>query len=98
MLNFRRVPFDWRNPIGYLVITMHQYIALKRFFEFIGFGATLGIAGVFNGMAFVHDMKTVLKLTNSSAIAGEQNDLVALKRLHEFIAFHAMLKELSVCK
>lgn len=51
-------------------------------------------------MTVVRDMKMVLKSTNDNAVAGEKYKLQALKKLKEFIEFHAIMKELSVvhCK
>lgn len=90
-----RFPFDWRNPIGYLVTTVYHYIALQRILGFFGLAVALLIGGFLYGIAIVYDMKTVLKSTNDNGIAGEPNKLQTLKKLNEFIGLHAMMKELS---
>lgn len=96
--NFRliyRIPYDWRNPIGYLVITLYHYISLQQICGFLGLGATLGVGALLLGITTIRDMKIVLKSTNNNAIAGEENKVQALKKLNEFIEIHGMVKELS---
>lgn len=92
----QRVPYDWKNPIGYLAVEIYQYIALQRWFVFLGKFAMLAIGGLLFGITFVRDMKTVLKSTNDSAIIDKQNKLQALKKFQEFVEIHAIVKELSV--
>ena len=72
-----------------------QYIILKQLLDFLGMSAALGFGGLLYGVAVVRDLKTILKATNDSAILSKQNDLVALKKLCEFIELHATIKELS---
>lgn len=56
----------------------------------------IGIGSLLFVITVVRDMKMLLKSANERAIAGKQNQSQALKKLHEFIKIHAMLKELSV--
>lgn len=88
-----RVPYDWKNPIGYLATTIYQYISLQQFLGFLGLSATFGIGSLLLGIAIVRTMKTLLKSANNSAISEKHNNLQALKMLNEFIELHAKMKE-----
>lgn len=96
LYNVRRVPYDWKNPIGYLVTTIYQYISLRRMLGLLELFVMFGIGSLLFVITVVRDMKMILKSANERAIAGKQNQSQALKKLHEFIKIHAMLKELSV--
>lgn len=89
------MPYDWKNPIGYLVTAIWQYISLQRLLGFLGLASSFGIGGLLFGITVVRDMKSVLKLTNESTISHEENKSEVLKKLYEFIEIHAMVKELS---
>lgn len=92
----QRVPYDWKNPIGYFVTTIYQYISLQRFLGFFGLGAILGLASLLFEFVIIRGMKSDLKSFNNNAIAGEQNKLQAVNGLNEFIKLHSIVKQLSV--
>lgn len=58
--------------------------------------AALGIKALFLGIVIIRDLKNVIKFVNDNAVADEQNKVQIFEKFHEFIAFHAMIKELSV--
>lgn len=93
--HFLRFPFDWRNPIGYLVALTLQYTANVRFFKLVACLVATGLGAFSFELSMTTHVKTDLKLINESAKMKE-NRLSTLKRLSEFIEFHSRLKELSI--
>lgn len=90
-----RLPFDWRNPIGYLVVITLQYTANVYFFPFAACLVAYALGILLHVLSVATDIKTDLKMINENAKI-KQNRLMTLERLFEFIEFHSKLKELSI--
>lgn len=91
-----RFPFDWRNPIGYLIALSSQFIADTYFFIFVACVIAFGLGIFLFLLAAAKDIKTDLRLLNKCAKI-TKNQLRSLKRLSDFIEFHLRLNELSNC-
>lgn len=88
---FRRVPFDWRNPCGYMVVFIASYAV--AFYSFYCAFVTLSIIlkTLWNLVSLAKDLK--ISLVNISS--AKKNRLVVLKDFNGFIKFHMDVKQLS---
>lgn len=91
---FLRIPFNWRNPYGYLVILFGQYVA--------SFGVVNGATGILCYLMgscwlfsiIVHDITDDLmhlKRTKNS----DQSDRIMRERFHSIIRFYLDVKQLT---
>lgn len=62
-----RFPFDWRNPIGYLIALSSQFIADTYFFIFVACVVAFGLGIFLFLLAAAKDIKTDLRLLNKCA-------------------------------
>lgn len=92
---FARYPFDWRNPLGYLYAVAFQYIACVYVFTFLSCAIFFGIGAFLLAVSIIKVVRNDLKLFNENALADE-NRLLILKRLIDFIENHSAVKKLSV--
>lgn len=89
-----RFPFDWKNPIGYLIAVTLQYIMIMYMFFVISSMLSLGIGAFMFSVKAVDDVKMCMKSVNECAIVkGKQSK--AFKRIAGYIQLHAYLKQLS---
>lgn len=89
-----RYPFDWKNPLGYFMAVVFQFIAATYFFLLLWCVVFLGIGFTFVVVAIINkDVKDYLKFINENAA---QKRSQALKCLSDFIQDHSTSKGLSV--
>lgn len=94
---FFRYPFDWKNPLGYLVAVTLQYIIIFHVFLLIFSAFSLGVGCFLLVISIMNQsMKSDLKLFNANA-ASDQNHLLTVKLVADFVEIHSFLKKLSVC-
>lgn len=92
----KRFPFDWKNPIGYLLAITVEYIILA--YECFVVACILALA--FGGYWFVitgtEEIQCILHLIDdkSQSKKNESNELKAL--FAEFVDMHAFTKQLSI--
>lgn len=92
----RRLPFDWRNPCGYLAAITFQYIAAA--FTFLAASNTLsmGIGTFILQLAMIRDVRYSLYDIHSNATTtAAENGRQALKQISTFVEFHLLIKQLS---
>lgn len=85
---FYRFPFNWKNPMGYLIAYTLLLISVLNFIYFVTCCVTLGI-GIF---VFITSVATDLKnelIAFADRIKIEPNPMIMIKSLHDFIQFHS---------
>lgn len=89
-----RLPFDWRNPIGYLCASSLQYMISLCMFHIIASLLSIGVGSFLYAMRSVMIIICNLETTHES-LQSENDRSSHLKYLSDFIQFHAEVKELS---
>lgn len=89
-----RLPFDWRNPIGYLSITIVQFIIVTHIFWLIASVLSLGIGFFILGITGAFLVKNCMQLFTEALMKKSAQSYV-LKNITAFIDWQSILKELS---
>lgn len=89
-----RFPFDCKHPVSYLVAICLQYIMTFYIFFVIASLVSLGIGAFILSILSSTEIKLYLDSVRRNAI-NEKTKLKSLKRLADFVDFHAEVKELS---
>lgn len=89
-----RMPFDWKNPIGYLVAAIIQHLICIAIFSVVACLASYGIGAFLFGIFTIKDIKTILKSINDSAQT-KKTERQAMEYLDDYIQCHTKLKRLS---
>lgn len=89
-----RLPFDWKNPIGYLIAVAVQLQIHLIFFRYIACFFTLVCAQLMFVFSVVKDIKGELNRFNEIART-KKTQCRSMKQLSEIISIHISLKELS---
>lgn len=91
---FQRLPFDWKNPLGYLIAACLQYVMTKCFFIYVASLSSFGIGFYLFSMAMSEDMKLNLNsIKRDSKTRRHQSE--AIKQLAKFVQIHTLSKQLS---
>lgn len=96
-IQFFRFPFDWKDPFGYVVATMHVYITFTFLLFFISIIASFGIGCFLLGITTTNEIKTVFIIANEKLRLESEHSL-AFERFTELVEWHAMVKQLSELK
>lgn len=64
---YQRLPFDWKNPLGYLIAIYLQFIVVSMPLRYMGCFVTLALTSFLIGMCFADDMKNDLKSIDENA-------------------------------
>lgn len=89
-----RFPFDWKNPVGFLVAVIIQYIL-----DLVGFAVVLGslsfgVSVYLFTLSVNKDIRGILKTINRKA-KSTQNQQNIIHRTRVYIQLHSDLKQLS---
>lgn len=90
----KRLPYDWRNPPGYLVTVFIQSLVCIPLFQYVGCFALLAFGVCMFAIAFVKNMKNDLQSINNMA-SGKLSREKMCEKLVGFMRIHAHIKELS---
>lgn len=94
-----RIPFDWQNPLGYLIAVAFQYTGAVCCSIFIFSASFLGIGCYLFLKAIITKVITNdLKLINENAAASNTKRFLTLNLFADFIQTYSTLKKLSVLK
>lgn len=88
-----RLPFDWKNPSGYLIAVCIEGIVSLPVLHYFAFIVSFGLGGYFFAIASVKDMKADMQSVNEAAKI-KQSD--CLKHINEFAHLHANTIRLSI--
>lgn len=91
---YSRFPFDWKNPLGYLIAITIEYIMFIFVFLYGGGEVCFGIGSFLFSVAASTDIKADLKEIGMHGVLPE-NRKWTLYKLSNFIQVHAQLKQLS---
>lgn len=87
-----RYPFEWKNPVGYLVAYIIQYIGIGVMSFFVACCASAGVGFAVFVMLFTKDIKVNLKTVNKKAKSkGDHTQL--LMDFCDVIEMHALTKK-----
>lgn len=87
-----RFPFDWKTPFGYLIAFRLQYITLAHVFQFIALLVSVGIGFFLLTITMLKDLKRTVRALKSY----NQNEMLSMNQLYDFIKFHSITKQLSL--
>lgn len=93
-ISYARLPFVWKNPLGYFAAISLQYIMGYHFFTFLGNVSFLGIGAFLFTVAAVKDLKFALKPIGKRGVLA-RNQEWTLSQLSGFMQFQAQVKQLS---
>lgn len=79
-----RFPFDWKNPVGYLVAIILQYQFVSYPCRYIGCFASLGFASFWFAVSAAKNIKSNLREINQS-IKAKQHRSIIFQQFAEFI-------------
>lgn len=89
-----RLPYDWKNPIGYLVALYLEWLYATYLFQYVACFVFLAFGVFMHAISFVEDMKR--KLHSINEMAGDENSHKCMyPKLSRFIHLHAKAKQLS---
>ena len=94
MKNLIRLPFDWKNPIGYLIAAPFQYTLLLNPLRYMATMVSLGVGTFLFTHSMTEDGKADLRLANEAAHKTETSDEM-FEHLSRFLHAHSDVKELS---
>lgn len=91
---FQRLPFNWKNPVGYAVAALIEYIMTVYLFLI----ATSILCAAFEGLlttnAIINDLKGYLLEINGSGTSKKTHSK-ATEEFYDFIQIHSLLIQLS---
>lgn len=87
----KRFPFDWNNPIGYLIAFVIQYIIIAYEFCLTSCALAVGIGSLWLAILATKDIRRILNLINDKA----QTNVIQSNDLIDFIEAHGAIKQLS---
>ena len=87
-------PFDWKNPIGYLIAFAIQYISLGHLYILGAAVISLEIGCYLWMMELIEDIKNDINSINKTAKL-RKNQTQMSKQLTDSIEFHSKVKQLS---
>lgn len=90
-----RLPFDWQNPLGYLVAFSFQFTVTWYLLLTILCTSIFAIGTCLTLLSLAEDIKCELHAIKLSATFGK-NRLEMLQRFKRFVEFHSFVKQLSV--
>lgn len=88
---FSRYPFEWRNPIGYLIAIIQQYIVTYFCCYFSTLLLCVMIKSLWIFISMARDTKYILMTFNPL----NKNRIEILKRISEFTQLHSNAIQLS---
>lgn len=94
-LNCQRLPFDWRNPQGYLFAIFIEFLVAFCVLSFIACFSTFAFGAFMFALSFVKDLIAEVNYINK-CVRTKRSETKVLKRFVKSIALHADMKQLSV--
>lgn len=90
-----RLPYDWKNPLGYSVAVAIQAVTAIYGLLFLVSLASVGTTTFFFTKALIRDINGLLRNINKNTKIEKQHGCI-LKQFSEFIQYHSDVKQL--CK
>lgn len=86
-----RFPFDWKNPFGYVVAVLIEFIITTYICLIMGILMSLAIEAILLLLTLAKHIQNLLHKFNKSA----KSESAAYKHLTNYVDFHSVLKQLS---
>lgn len=86
----RRLPFDWKNPLNYLIALSLQLPCIVYCSLSVVCDICFTVSSSYILMAFAHDVKLDVNKVNAS------KDVELKENLGQFIQFHSSAKQLRI--
>lgn len=97
LILFGRFPFDWKNPIGFLVAVILQTIMISYPLRYMSCYTRLALGSYLFAITFVRD--TIDEANDfSDSLRKSRSKLNAYKKISEIIQVHAEGKRSSLTK
>lgn len=93
-VRLKRLPFDWRNPVGYLIAAPFQYILLENPLRYLATMLSIGAGMFLFTISMTEDGKTDLRAANDCVHTNQSSDAM-FEHLSTFLRDHSNIKELS---
>lgn len=90
----RRLPFDWRNPVGFVLATFIQLVVMFLAGQYLNAILSLAFGFVMFQIAVAKNMMVELRSINKR-IKEKKSESDILKRLGRVINLHTDAKQLS---
>lgn len=102
--DFKRLPFDWKNAVGYSIAFVLQFIVLMCLYHFASVSTAFEIGGYFLIMVLINDIENDFNLINTKAKAkrnessssSSSSGIGITTQFHVAIQFHSIVKKLSI--
>lgn len=94
-LTIFRLPFDWRTPLGYSIVTIVQFATLSVSLFCLTPALCLFIGTCWIFIAFTEDMKWQLSAFNIGDVQSMRNDKKTMRHFCYMVRFHSDVKQLS---
>lgn len=92
-----RFPFDWKNPFGFMMANILQYVGTLATFIALGACLCFGIGTFILLLAIADDVKCEISSINQIHQT-KSNRLLMFERFAKLINFHTDVKKLDECK
>lgn len=92
--SFRRFPFDWKNPVGFLIAISIQYTMFKYGSRICTCFFALSIGSQLYAIALSKAIKGSLLSINQNNQA-KSDEPILLEQINEFIELHSNAQQLS---
>lgn len=87
----KSLPFNWKNPRGYLIAIIWQYVSIFVLLRFLACLGTLVVACFIMSISVTKDWKGDLRTMKKMAKT-KQSEADIFKHLTEFIRSHSNIK------
>lgn len=84
------MPFDWKNPLGYAIAVLLEYMIAVYLFLIITTMLCAGIEGLLLAKAVLDDLKSYLIKINKNG-KSKKKHLEATEQLTDFLQAHTLL-------
>lgn len=103
IVNICRFPFDWMNPIGYIVPMILQYILISCELSLIACIISTGLGAFLYTICIVKDLISILNSINNDWKESKENKSnitskhlrMMSKQFRSFVEFHGIVKRFS---
>lgn len=89
-----RVPFNWKNPNGYLMAVLFEYVLTIYMFVFLECVLSLGITAFLFEVAVIEYLKNNLNSIKNKSSKSHEGQLKTIEKFSNFIEIHSMMKQL----
>lgn len=89
-----RMPFDWKNPIAYIVASFIEYISLRYLYIVLSALMSLHLGAYLMATSFIQDAQNDIRSINKIAKSKKKQSQLSTK-FHETIQAHTQIKQLS---